>query len=394
MIEVRDADRLLRQHVPTLGSVRVPLANAAGRVLRESVAADRDAPPFDRVTMDGIAVAAVSVQGGGARFRVAGTQAAGEPPHTLPGAGECIEIMTGAALPAGCDAVVRYEDVDLRDGWATLHPGVEVRPGQNVHAQGSDRGAGQPVLEAGVRLGPPQVAALAVMGRAEVRVSAAPRVAVLSTGDELVAVGAPVRPHQIREANGPTAESALRLRGYGGVTVECVADDAGRLRRAVERALADADVLVLSGGVSAGRFDLVPGVLAELGVRTVFHRVRQRPGKPLWFGVAAGGQAVFGLPGNPVSALVGLVRYVLPSLARAEGAAEAPPAACRLAALPHRANSFTLFVPVRREGLDAHPVPTNGSGDALSLLASDGFAEAAADVTVGDTVPFYPWAPP
>lgn len=391
MITVPEADALLARHVRPAEPVTVPLAEATGRVLREDVPADRDYPPYDRVAMDGVAVSSEDVGRGATRFRVAWTQAAGEAPRPFPGPGQCIEIMTGAALPGGCDAVIRYEDLALADGWATLRDGVAVRPGQNVHARGSDRRAGEPVLSAGTRLRPPEIAALASLGRAAVRVAALPRIAVVTTGDEVVSVDAPVRPHQIRQSNGSAVCAALRLHGYPDVPLDHVPDDEARLRQRLEAALAGVDVLLLSGGVSAGRFDLVPAVLEALGVRAVFHRVRQKPGKPLWFGTTARGQAVFGLPGNPVSALVCLYRYVLPFLAATEGQTPRPPGTAVLARLPTRKNDFTLFVPARREGVEAHPVPSNGSGDFLSLLASDGFAEAGPEVAAPGPVPFFSW---
>ncbi|MEP0546947.1 MAG: molybdopterin molybdotransferase MoeA [Rhodothermales bacterium] len=392
MITVQEADLLLAEHACTRGAVSVPLTQAVGRVLREDVAADRDYPPFDRVAMDGIAVASAGLEDGARRFRLASTQAAGEPPHTLPETGACIEIMTGAALAEGCDTVVRYEDLDLSGGWATLRDSVEVEPKQNVHVRGSDRRAGEPVLEAGTRLRSPDIAALASIGKAEVRVAALPQIAVVTTGDEVVAVDAPVLPHQIRESNGPAVRAALHRHGYPDVQLDHVPDDEAQLRHHLGAALDEADVLVLSGGVSAGKFDLVPKLLDELGVREVFHKIRQKPGKPLWFGTAARGQAVFGLPGNPVSALVCLYRYVLPFLAASAGETPRPPETARLARLPRRKNDFTLFVPARREGLDAHPVHSNGSGDFLSLLASDGFAEVAAEVEQPSPVPFYSWS--
>ncbi|MDT0631560.1 molybdopterin molybdotransferase MoeA [Rubrivirga sp. S365] len=391
MITVAEADALLSEHVRALPAIAVPLAEAAGRVLREAVVADRDVPPFDRVTMDGVALASADLDR--RRFRVASTQAAGEPPHTLSEAGDCVEIMTGAALAEGADTVVRYEDLVLEDGWASLREGVAVTPGQNIHGRGDDRRAGEPVLGPGVRIGPGHVTALASLGAATVRVSAVPRVAVVTTGDEVVAVAETPLPHQIRQSNGPALRAALALHGVPDVALAHAPDDEARLRTVFEGALRTSDMLVLTGGVSAGRFDLVPGVLASLGVREVFHKVRQKPGKPLWFGVAEDGTPVFGLPGNPVSALVGLVRYVVPFLDAAAGRPAPPRPRLRLTALPRRKNDFTHFVPVRRDGLDAHPAPSNGSGDVLSLVASDGIAEVAAGVQEPGSVPFIPWSP-
>ncbi len=385
MISVAEADHLIAEHARPSAAVRVPLAEAAGRVLREAVAADRDVPPFDRVAMDGIAVASADL--GRASFRIASTQAAGEAPHALTEAGACVEIMTGAALPAGCDTVIRYEDLEMADGRATLRVGVAVRPGQNVHGRGSDRQAGEAVLAPGVLLGPPHVAALATLGRAAVRVSAVPRVALVTTGDEVVAVDAPVLPHQIRQSNGPMLRAAL----LGDVALEHVRDDAAQLHARLGAALQGCDVLVVVGGVSAGKFDLVPEALARLGVRTVFHRVAQKPGRPLWFGVTDDGRPVFGLPGNPVSALVCLVRYVRPLLDALAGRAAAPQTRVEMRPVPTVTNGLTHFVPVRLDGCAAHAVASNGSGDVLALLPTDGVAEVAPGAA--GPLPFFPWTP-
>jgi molybdopterin molybdotransferase len=389
MIAVPEADALLAEHVRPLPAPSVPLAEAAGRVLREAVAADRDVPPYDRVAMDGVALSSAGLDR--RRFRVASTQAAGDPPHTLPEVGACVEIMTGAALPVGCDTVVRYEDLVVEDGWAALREGVAVAPGQNVHRRGDDRRAGDPVLAPRVRIGPVHVAALAALGRATVRVSAMPRVAVVTTGDEVVPVDAAPLSHQVRQSNGPALRAALA--GRAEVSLDHAPDDAGRLRDRLGAALGTADVVLVAGGVSAGQYDLVPSALAALGVREVFHKVRQKPGKPLWFGVAPDGAAVFGLPGNPVSALVCAVRYVAPFLDRTAGLADPPQRVVHLSELPTRKNDITHFVPVRLDGLDAHPAPSNGSGDFLSLVGSDGVAEVSVDVREPGPVPFLPWSP-
>lgn len=389
LITVAEADQLLSAHAQAYPPVQVPLAGAGGRVLRESVVADRDQPPFDRVAMDGVALAWEAVEAGARRLRIASTQRAGESPHARPEPGSCVEVMTGAAIPHGCDTVVPYEHLRIEDGVAEML--AEVRPGQNVHARATDCRAGETVLEGGERLTAPHIAALASVGKASVRVAAQPRIAVLTTGDELVGVEAPALPHQIRQSNGWALRAGLVGGGYPDVTLNHAADDAPALRRALGAALERADVLVVTGGVSAGRFDLVPETLGALGVREVFHRIRQKPGKPLWFGTSAEDRAVFGLPGNPVSALVGLYRYVLPFLDRSVGAGPIRPPWVILTDLPVRKNDFTHFVPVRREGLDARPVRSNGSGDALALLASDGFVEVAPGMSAPGPTRFYPW---
>jgi molybdopterin molybdotransferase len=391
MITVAEADRLLRLHVRPGGCERVPLPGAVGRVLAEEVAADRPYPPFDRVAMDGVAIAHDRWRSGVRTFRIASTQRAGEAPHRLVATSDCVEIMTGAALPEGCDTVVRYEDLRLEDGTATIADRAEVVATQNVHPCGSDAGAGAVLLRTGTVLRPTHIAALASVGAADVVVATIPRVAVLTTGDELVAVDAPVLPHQIRQSNGHAVCAALAQSGYSEVALEHVRDEDTDVRAALEAVLAGADVVLVTGGVSAGRFDLIPSVLAELGVDEVFHKIRQKPGKPLWFGVAASGQAVFGLPGNPVSALVCVYRYALPYLAACACATVPARPHVQLSGLPRRSNDFTHFVPVVREGLDAHLVATNGSGDFVSLLPSDGFVEVSAEAAEPGPVPYFSW---
>jgi molybdopterin molybdotransferase len=381
MITVAEADRLLRQHRFAPRAETVALREAHGRVLLEDVVSDRDYPPFDRVAMDGVALA-YAPQGPG-RWRVQATQQAGQPPFRLERAGDCIEIMTGAALSEGCDTVVRYEDLAIADGFASLADGVDVAPGQNVHRRGSDCRAGETVLRTGLLLTPPRIAVLASLGKTHVRVAASPRIEIVTTGDELVEVGAPILPHQIRQSNGHAIQAALASHGLGAATLWHVPDDKALLRDGLAAALETADVLLVTGGVSAGRFDFVPGLLKSLDVTERFHKIRQRPGKPLWFGTAADGRPVFGLPGNPNSSLVCLYRYVLPLLGVAP-----PPVHLTLARQPRRTGDLTYFVGVRLEAGTAHPVRAGGSGDFLALAPSDGFVEV--DPGPGP-VAFYPW---
>jgi molybdopterin molybdotransferase len=388
MITVSEADRLLRQNVFGRDVERVPLSRAAGRTLAVDVAADRPYPPFERVAMDGIAISAGAWGTGSRHFQIAATQRAGEKPLSLSEPQACIEIMTGAALPDGADAVIRYEDLSLDNGTAAVAEEIDVRPWQNVHRLGSDCAAGDVVLRSEMVIGPAEIAVLASIGQSEVTVYRRPRVAIVCTGDELVEVGAAVLPHQIRQSNGHAVRAALTLHGMTDVSLEQVPDDGDSIERALGDALDTADVLLISGGVSAGRYDLVPGILDELGVSEVFHKIRQRPGKPLWFGRSADGRPVFGLPGNPVSALVCVYRYVLPHILGTSGETNAT---LTLSHIPRRRAGFTLFAPVRREGLHGIPVQTNGSGDFLSVAGTDGFVEIGPDVSEPETVPFISW---
>jgi molybdopterin molybdotransferase len=375
-----EADQLIGQHLQCLPIESLPLAQCAGAVLRENIYAERDQPPYDRVAMDGVALDSQTVTAGGRSFRIQATQAAGDAPLTLAAAADCIEVMTGAVLPAGCDSVVPVEKLSIERGHATLAPDVQVEPWQNVHRRGSDTRQGALLLSAGQRLRAPEIAIAASAGMARIRVASQPMLAVISTGNELVEPGEPVLAHQVRRSNAYAIVSALREHGFQRVADDHIRDDVEELRQRLRFHLETHDVLVLSGGVSMGRFDLVPQVLGELGVRTIFHKVAQRPGKPLWFGVAPSGAAVFGLPGNPVSTLVCLTRYVLPALRGSLGQNPRPAQRMALAAPVTVTPPLTCFVPVRLEQDDwgrdwAVPAPTNGSGDFTGLAGTEGFVE-------------------
>lgn len=380
MLTPAEADQLIGQHLQCLPIESLPLAQCAGAVLRENIYAERDQPPYDRVAMDGVALDSQAVTAGGRSFRIQATQAAGDAPLTLAAAADCIEVMTGAVLPAGCDSVVPIERLAIERGHATLAQDTQVEPWQNVHRRGSDTRQGALLLSAGQRLRAPEIAIAASAGMARIRVASQPMLAVISTGNELVEPGEPVLAHQVRRSNAYAIVSALREHGFQRVADDHIRDDVEELRQRLRFHLETHDVLVLSGGVSMGRFDLVPQVLGELGVRTIFHKVAQRPGKPLWFGVAPSGAAVFGLPGNPVSTLVCLTRYVLPALRGSLGQNPRPVQRMALAAPVTVTPPLTYFVPVRLEQDDwgrdwAVPAPTNGSGDFTGLAGTEGFVE-------------------
>jgi molybdopterin molybdotransferase len=357
----------------------LPLTQAAGAVLRENIYAERDQPPFDRVAMDGIALQSSSIAGNGGRLRVAGTQNAGDAPLTLSDPDSCIEIMTGAMLPAGCDAVVPVEQLQRNGEFAEIGRKA-LSPWQNVHRRGSDCRQGALLLAAGTRLSAPEVSIVAGAGMARVRVSAQPMIAVISTGNELVEPGELIQPHQVRRSNAYGITASLRQQGFTRVSDDHVRDDEGELERRLSFHLRTHDVLILSGGVSMGKLDLVPKVLEKLGVAMVFHHVAQRPGKPMWFGVSQSGPAVFALPGNPVSTLVCLARYVLPALRAAMGQALTESPRIALTAPAEVKAALAFYLPVRLRSDDwgrtsAEPAPTNGSGDFTALAGTDGFVE-------------------
>jgi molybdopterin molybdotransferase len=373
------AETLIEQHLTCLPIESLPLTQTAGAILRENIYAERDHPPFDRVAMDGIALSTAAAAHNAGRLRIAGVQAAGDPPQTLADPDTCIEIMTGAMLPRGCDAVVPVEQVQ-RNGAIAEIGRKQVLPWQNVHRRGSDCTQGALLLAAGTRLSAPEVAIAAGAGMARLRVSAQPMIVVISTGNELIEPGEVIEPHQVRRSNAYGITAALRQHGFARVADDHVRDDEAQITERLGFHLRTHDVLILSGGVSMGKLDLVPKVLEKLGVNLVFHHIAQRPGKPMWFGVSQAGPAVFALPGNPVSTLVCLARYVLPALRAAMG--QAPVEAQRIAiTAPVDVKApLALYMPVKLKSDDwgrtsAEPRPTNGSGDFTSLAGTDGFVE-------------------
>ncbi|GAB3340459.1 molybdopterin molybdotransferase MoeA [Larkinella ripae] len=382
MISVAEAYSIVLNHSLAMPAETVPLARAAGRVLREPLVADRDLPPFDRVSMDGIAIQYPVFASGQRQFRVAGAQFAGQPAQTLTDQTACLEVMTGALLPTGADTVIRYEDVRITDGIAEITiDGVQA--GQNVHHRATDRKQNEELVKTGTRLGPPEMAVAASVGKAAVLVSKVPRIALISTGDELVDVAETPKPYQIRRSNTYLLQTVLQSAGAETVLLH-LPDDAQTMETDLKTTLADFDALVLSGGVSAGKADFVPAVMERLGVRQQFHQVAQRPGKPLWFGASETGKIVFGLPGNPVSTFLCAYRYLLPWLNASLGLAVRQPAVARLARPISFAPKLTYFLPVSlsvtTEGSwRAEPLPGSGSADYANLLRCDGFLELPPD---------------
>jgi molybdopterin molybdotransferase len=400
MLTPADAEQLIREHVAPLHREDCPLVAAHRRVLRTDLKADRDLPPFDRVTMDGYALRAAAVAEGLKTFRVEGLQAAGMRAFKLGAATDaCVEVMTGAVLPDGADCVVPYEDT-TRDGASiTLRPGAAVSTGAAVHRRGSDHSSGEVVVRAGTRLTGREIAVAAACGYAAMTVSQLPKIAVVATGDELVEVESAVAPHQIRRSNDHALRAALQTAGYPSVARFHLRDVRHEIEHLLGQILAEHDVVVITGGVSKGRFDYLPAELERQGVKKVFHGVAQRPGKPLWFGVSVRKKPVFALPGNPVSAYTCLHRYVLPALAHASGAAVAPLPSVALAMPVTFRPPLAYLLPVKlssgsRAELLATPEAANTSGDFAGLIGTDGFIELPAEQSefpAGTLAPFRAW---
>jgi molybdopterin molybdotransferase len=385
VLSVEDAYRHVLATARLLPTEQVPLLNATGRVLRQEVVADRDFPPYDRVTMDGIALRYTALAAGQTAFSIERTQLAGALPQPLTDPQAAIEIMTGAALPPGTDTVIRYEDLTFTETPARQVT-VQVLPprqGHNVHARATDQPAGALLLAPGLVVSPAEIAVAATVGAATLTVARRPRVAVVSTGDEIVPVDQVPLPHQIRRSNAPMLQAALAVDGALSEAFH-FDDDLASLKQGLPPLLAAFDAVLLSGGVSKGKADFLPQALRESGVEQLFHGVAQRPGQPFWFGQRASGAAVFAMPGNPVSTFVGYYRYVRGWLLQSAGVG--PVAGqqimAELAAPVDFKPQLTYFLAVRLERtsdgrLLAYPTPTAGSGDLAGLLAADGLLELA-----------------
>ena len=319
LLSIEEAQELVLERVVRLPDETVPIEAAVGRVLTEPATAAIDLPAFDSSAMDGFALRAEDTPGTlPVRFRIA----AGSPAERTLEPGEAMGIATGAVVPDGADAVIPFEYVVDNDN--TIEVPKAVSRGASIRTTGGDLRRGEVVVEAGTRLGAPQVAALSAAGVAEARVSRKPRAAVLATGSELRRPGAPLEPGQIYDANGILIEAQLASAGAAVERLSSVADDENAHRAALARGL-EADVLVTSGGVSVGPHDLVRRVEAELGVEEVFWGVSVKPGKPISFGVAGAKRLVFGLPGNPVSVLVSFELFVRPAVLALQGVSDPLP---------------------------------------------------------------------
>jgi molybdopterin molybdotransferase len=377
MVTVSEVDEHINGSLLDLGEEEIALNDAVGRILKQKVVADRDFPPFDRAMMDGIAIQFDQWQDGRRDFKIEGLAAAGTPKGSLGSGDGCLEIMTGAVMPANADTVVNYELTTIADGVASIDNEAAIKIGQHIHEQGADRKEGEILVDDDRVISPAEIAILATVGVSKVTVAKAAKVAVIATGDELVDVDEMPKPHQIRKSNVHSMVTALQQYKFKAEAFHFT-DDKESLRVGLKQILEFFDVVVLSGGVSKGKLDYVPEILAELGVEKQFHFVKQRPGKPFWFGRYKTG-VVFALPGNPVSTFVGLNRYVLPFLYRSAGV-EAKEVKAMLTEDFTFKPDLTYYLQVQLNYRDdgrllATPAPGQGSGDLANLLEADAFIE-------------------
>ncbi len=373
LIDIVSARRLVLDSVSRLEAEQVPVAEGLGRVLAEDVRSDGDLPPFDSSAMDGYAV----VSGAAGTLRVVAESRAGHPAAHAPAPGEALAISTGALVPPGSDlAVIPVERVTQLGDEVVAVP--ESEPGVNVRRTGEDVRAGDTVLHAGTVLGPPELSIGVAAGRAQLRCSLRPRVFVLVTGDELVEPGRPIAPGQIRSSNGVALAAQAAAAGADVTGSEIVPDEPEGTAGALARALERADVVCVSGGVSVGRHDHVRPTLERLGVEELFWGVSLKPGKPTWFGVR-GDAAVFGLPGNPVSAIVAFHLFARPALRRLAGA---DPEETRTTALldapvrrdPRREQVLRCRLSADADGWHVAPAPNQGSHILTAMLGARALA--------------------
>ncbi len=384
MIEIDEALRLIQRHTTVKAALDVAAVEALGMTLAEDVASDVDSPPYAKALVDGYAVVADDLKSGSARLKIVEEVTAGRMPTQPISLGLATRIMTGAPLPEGCDAAVMVEtteiEADARGGLGSvIIRGKPLVPGNNVMPRAQSMHRGQNVLSAGSRIRPVEIGLLAEVGRVCIKAIARPRVAVLSTGDEVVPADTTPRAAQIRNSNGPLLASFVADCGATPIELGIAPDEPKALRAAIQQGL-EADMLVLSGGVSAGVLDLVPKVLDELGVRQVFHKVRLKPGKPVWFGTSTGEEAdklVFGLPGNPVGALAACMLFVRPALIHMAGqpfAATPVFHATLAAAFQHKGQRPTYHPAViHRDNheIKVEPLTWHGSADLCTLSNAD-----------------------
>ena len=398
MIGIDDAQAMIRAESKPNPSQAVNVDEALGCMLAQAVVSDVDSPPHDKALMDGYAVRAADICQN-VEFEVIEEIVAGEVPTRTVESGNATRIMTGAPLPKGADAVVMVERTEMvADG--RVHFLLEsIKSGTAVMRRGASVRRDQVVLQPGCELRSIEIGVMAEVGCAAVEVIRRPEIALVQTGDELVEIGEPLQPGQIRNSNGPMLSAMVQQVGGRAVDLGIARDDEAMLSAAIQQGL-KSDLLLLSGGVSAGVRDLVPSVLAAAGVRQVFHKVNMRPGKPLWFGVAdredQGRCLVFGLPGNPVSSLACFWVFVAPAILIASGRPEHRTMKSRSLTESHRiGGARPTYWPAMQDGEDGvRALPWQGSADLYSLVSADSlifFPEGGREYVAGETVAVLPF---
>jgi len=379
MISVAQALQTVLNSFQDFGVEEIPFIKSVGRILKEEIVADRDFPPFNRVSMDGIAIDFQQFKNGQRAFTVEGIQAAGSEQISLQDAESCIEVMTGAVLPNNANTVIRYEDITIENGVATINTNA-VNDGQNIHNKAKDGKFDDILIYQNTKISAAEIGVLATVGKSFVKVARQPKVMIVSTGDELVGVDEIPLEHQIRRSNVFTLVSLLERLNIPSETAH-ITDDKSILKSKIEGYLQEYDVLLFSGAVSKGKYDFLPEVFEELDVEKLFHKVAQRPGKPFFYG-QTNTCRVFGFPGNPISTFVNCLAYFYPWYYKSVGI-ETNQETAILGEDVSFKPSLTYFLQVKLESengkLVAFPITGNGSGDLASLVNTDAFIQLPSD---------------
>ncbi|MDB2571126.1 molybdopterin molybdotransferase MoeA [Polaribacter sp.] len=402
MISVAPALQAVLNTTQDFGVEQIPFLKSVGRVSKEAIYADRDFPPFHRVSMDGISIDYTAFKNGQRSFRIAGTQAAGSTKLALQDSKNCMEVMTGSVLPDNTNTVIRYEDITIKNGIAMVHVD-SLQKGQNIHEKGKDRKVGDLLIAKNTKIAAAEIGVLATVGKSFVKVAKHPKIMIVSTGDELVDVEKIPRDHQIRRSNIFTLVSLLERLNISSETAH-ITDDKPILKSKIKTYLKDYDVLLFSGAVSKGKFDFLPEVFDELGVEKLFHKVAQRPGKPFWFGSTKNtdllakqpnnkNTIVFGFPGNPISTFVNCLAYFYPWYYKSVGLDYEQETAILYSTVSFKPN-LTYFLQVKLSSRFGHlvatPVLGNGSGDLASMIHADAFIQLPQGQTVFEKGAVFP----
>lgn len=376
MISVEEAEKIVLDKSKDFGTELINLEDALDRILREDIIADRDFPPYDRVTMDGIAIRYDAFEKGEKEYFIAGIAAAGDEKKSLRKKGQCLEVMTGSIMPDGLDTVIPYEEIEIIKGRARL-VGKQINYKQNIHFRGQDRSKGNRIIKAGIKISPAEIGVCATVGKSKIKVSRLPNAIIISTGDELVDINQSPKAHQIRKSNTHMIKSLLKTFNIHVHTAH-IQDDYDSIVQILREYLNDYELIILSGGVSKGKFDFLPKAFEEIGVVQHFHKVAQRPGKPFWFGSYREKVTVFALPGNPVSSFMCMEYYFTQWIIKCLKAQKRAQLIAKLGAKVEFKRDLTYFLEVKLSYSDkgeliANPVKGNGSGDLANLIDADAF---------------------
>ena len=384
MINPNEALNLIQGLIVPQQVQNVAIQDAIGLILAEDLTADRDFPPFNRAMMDGIAIKNTAIK----KWLIEDIAFAGEPQKHLRDSNAAIEIMTGAPVPLECSSIIKIEDIMFVDiageKWAEYVGQDAIKHGQFIHIQASDCKKNDPILSSGTKIGPVEIAIAATIGKSELSVFKKPAIAIFSTGDEIVAIHEKPEAHQIRSSNSVMLESVLKSHGFS-TTVAHMKDEKSVVAKSLESALEKHEILLLSGGVSAGKKDFIPEVLAELGFKPIFHKIAQKPGKPLYVGNRADGKLVFAFPGNPISTLTCFWIYFLPWLLGNRLVLST----ISVVNLPSSNPKLDQWLPVKIKGGQAETLKNNGSGDLFHWKFADGLLWQKAGST-DQSLPFFP----